>query len=361
MQVEISSEKPISASLIDSSQAALWRSLVPASKNVFASMDYALITEQHLFYHAALFVYRYHGTLVVYPLFLRSLAQLPFSDDFHAGVWDSASPPYTGPICISNSDEAWETPFCHSLRECFSSNRVVAEFAHLHPWNAFTGSGTGNLQHDRDIIYVDLSLSADQLWKKSFAHSCRKNINRARRERVRVIEAKTHDQIREFHRIYTDTMRRNGAKNEYFYSLSYFLKIFERMKENSRFVLAYHREKVVAGTLYLHDDRDVYSFLGGTDLSSQSVRPNNAVIYETILWGRAQGKKRLILGGGYRPQDGIFRFKATFSPLRAPFHTFKQIHDATAYGTLCRAWSAFYKKPVETGGFFPVYRQHPGD
>jgi lipid II:glycine glycyltransferase (peptidoglycan interpeptide bridge formation enzyme) len=236
---------------------------------------------------------------------------------------------------------------------------IVAEFAHLHPWN-----GAAPLLHpegislDRQIIYVDLTIPPGELWETSFNHACRKNIRRAQRENIRVFPAGSEADIHEFHRIYINTMQRNQAAPQYYFSLDYFMDFFKLLGRHATFMLAECQGKIVAGTLYLHDDRDIYSYLGGADQAFQQMRPTNAVVYETILWGQQLGKRRLILGGGYRPDDGIFRFKSSFSPQRADFYIYKFVHSHTAYESICRRWAVHYGG--QPGGrFFPLYRAVP--
>ena len=86
----------------------------------------------------------------------------------------------------------------------------------------------------------------------------------------------------------------------------------------------------------------------------------NAVNYHTILWAQDLGRKRLILGGGYRPNDGIFRFKASFSTLRTGFSVYRQIHMPDQYKALCGRWAAYHGSALEQGRYFPLYRSQPG-
>jgi lipid II:glycine glycyltransferase (peptidoglycan interpeptide bridge formation enzyme) len=209
-------------------------------------------------------------------------------------------------------------------------------------------------------VYVDLALSATDLWERSLTYACRKNITRARRGNVRVFAAETPEQIRQFHQIYIHTMERNRAQARYYYPMQFFMDVFEQMPKNARFALAEHGGRIVAGTLFLYDDQDVYSYLGGAYSGDQRVRPTNAVIYHTILWAQDLGKKRLILGGGYRPNDGIFRFKASFSPLRATFSVYRQIHMPDQYEALCRRWAAYTRTGREQSRYFPLYRSPLG-
>jgi CelD/BcsL family acetyltransferase involved in cellulose biosynthesis len=154
-------------------------------------------------------------------------------------------------------------------------------------------------------------------------------------------------------------MDRVGARDHYYYPLEFFLAFWRHLGNNARFALAEYDGEVVAATLYLYDDVDVYSYLGGADHRFQRARPTNALIYETIRWAQSKGKKRLILGGGHKPDDGILRFKASFSPLRARFEVYKRIHLPDKFAALCDAWSAHYCRNIDPGGYFPPYRSIP--
>jgi CelD/BcsL family acetyltransferase involved in cellulose biosynthesis len=155
-------------------------------------------------------------------------------------------------------------------------------------------------------------------------------------------------------------LERRGAVDAYRVPPGYFPAFLERMPDNARIVLAEHDGRVVAATLYLHDADDVYSYLGGADHDHQQVRPTNAVVHEAIRWARGEGKRRLILGGGYRPNDGIFRFKASFSPERATLRLARRIHLADDYESLVKAWRRHHGEPAAEPAFFPLYRADPG-
>jgi lipid II:glycine glycyltransferase (peptidoglycan interpeptide bridge formation enzyme) len=207
---------------------------------------------------------------------------------------------------------------------------------------------------------VDLNLSLDDLWRNHFEHCCRKNISRAAREGVTVFAGSSQDHLREFLRIYSDTMRSRQALPHYYFSHGFFCALRDELPESTRFVFAEYRNQIIAATLYLHDDIDVFSFLGGADPGFQLLRPTNAVIWDTIQWARKSGKKRLILGGGYKPDDGIFRFKATFSRLRQAFYTYSRVHLQRDYVRLERQCREYYRAAGLAAGYFPTYRQTPG-
>jgi len=336
-----------------------WRSSLPAARSVFGSVEFASIRERHLGHRALLLIYAHRQELVGYPIFLRPLSELPFAAGHLIQAWDSVSPEYTGPIALGDASHQTAAHFSGRVAEYCQKERIIAEFAHLHPWNHFAHSLATPPVPDREIVYVDLAWPEDQLWQSSFSYPCRKNIKRALREGVRVFPATTMKHVKEFHRIYLKTMERNKAQAHYYFPLDYFVAFFEKMPDNCRFALAEHKGQIIAGTLFLHDDTDVYSYLGGADDDFQQVRPTNTVVYETIQWSKQQGKQRLILGGGYQPDDGIFRFKASFSPLRATFHTYRRIHHPQEYEALCCNWSVHYQTTLETSRYFPAYRSVP--
>jgi hypothetical protein len=343
---------------LTTADADRWRALLPAGLSVFGSLEFARISEQHTGYAARLLAFTDEDDVVVYPLLRRPVSELPIAALRDRALWDSVSPEYTGPLAQRELADESAQRFRAAFGAYCRDERIVAEFAHLHPWRC-TATAREHEVFDREIVYVDLSVPYEELWHRSFAHACRKNIVRARSEDVRVAPATTAEDIREFHRIYSQTMDRRGAMARYCFPLSYFMAFFERMPQHATFLLARHGDHVVAATLYLYDDVDVYSYLGGADHAFQHVRPTNAIVDEAIRRAQDRGQRRLILGGGYRPDDGVFRFKATFSPLQARFHVYRRVHIAEEYARLCGRWSAQYGRDADMRSYFPAYRTAP--
>jgi serine/alanine adding enzyme len=336
-----------------------WRELLPASASVFGSVEFARIQQLHRGVEPRLITLGSSGGTVVHPLHLRAVGELPFSPPAADGLVDASSPPYSGPLAPVAADPPRRAAFSEALAKWCADAGVVTEFDHLHPWKARSDLlEAEGLELDREIVYVDLTLDPERLWRESLTHACRKNIKRARRDGVLVRAAKTAADARELHRIYELTMDRRRALDSYYYSPQYFASFPELLPDNSRILLAEHDGRIVAATLYLYDETDAYSYLGGADHRAQHVRPTNAITYEMIRWGREQGLRRLVLGGGYSPGDGIFRFKASFSPLRAELRLYKRVHLADAYASLVEAWRGHHGPDAEPP-FFPLYRAAP--
>jgi len=338
---------------------ARWRERLPARESVFGSVEFASLEQQHAGVDARLFTLQApHGT-VAYPLFLRSIGELAFAERVDRALLDAATPQYTGPFAPQAPDPATRAAFSEALAGWCAESGIVTEFGHLQPWKARAELlEPAGLKRDREIVYVDLTQDTDRLWR-SFTHACRKNIKRAKREGVRVFAAGGEADARELHRIYELTMDRQQALENYYYPPGYFASFPELLPDNSRILLAEHEGRVVAATLYLHDDTDVYSYLGGADHAAQHIRPTNAIVDEIIRWARASGKQRLVLGGGYAPDDGVMRFKASFSPLRAELRLYRRVHLPEAYESLRGAWRDHHGVGAEAAGFFPPYRAAP--
>jgi len=315
------------------------------------------IAAAHNKYEPQLLVVEDRSAIIAYPYFLRPTDTLEFAPGIAA--FDSMTPEFTGPMVTGIASADLRRSFRAAIETEGQQHCIVSEFAHLHPWADQDGMLDISLRtYDREIVWIDVSLSKDVLWREHFSHACRKNINRSQRDHVRVFEADTQEHIREFHRIYVHTMDRNNAQPSYYFGVDYFLSIFRNLRGNARFVLAEHRGRIVASVLYMHDANDVYSYLGGADADSQEVRPSNAVIFDTINWARERGKRRVILGGGYRPDDGIFRFKSSFSRNLMRFYTYRRVHISETYAELERLWKARYGA-ASTSRHFPPYRHLP--
>ena len=191
---------------------------------------------------------------------------------------------------------------------------------------------------------------------RSLTTDARRNAKQADRAGVHVRRAESVDDVREFHRLYELTMARRNALERYHLPVEQFVEIFEELSEHAFYALAEHEGRVVATGLFFHDATEVVWHLSAMDVEHAHVRPVNAYLWNTIRWGVAHGKRRMMCGNGYQPDDGVARFKAAFSPLRAQFRTYQRVHDREAYDALARSWSAHHGGLAAGEEFFPAYR-----
>lgn len=162
-------------------------------------------------------------------------------------------------------------------------------------------------------VVRSLALNEEEIWQ-DYEAKVRKNVNKALRSNVRIDIDERGDTVEEFYRIYQATMLRRNAAVKYHHSPEFFQRFNELLRYNFAYFHATYEGQIVSSELVLVSANSVYSFLGGTEHTSFSVRPNDLLKHEITLWAKAKGKQHFVLGGGYQPNDGIFRYKKAFAP-----------------------------------------------
>lgn len=188
--------------------------------------------------------------------------------------------------------------------------------------------------------------SLDRTLRPRFAEQIRRNARLGYRvEVVRGPEAAA-EQRSSFHGVYTETMRRAGAADRYFFDQRYLSAVlaFER----SWLLLCRDPEgAVAAGAIAGLSDGLVHYYLGGTADGHLDRSPFKNVADEMVKLADQLGLP-LNLGGGVRPGDGLEDFKRGFANAELPFSTHEIVCDRDAYDRLCEG-----RSPTD---FFPAYR-----
>lgn len=336
----------------------LWEKFLPVRNSVYGSVGYALVVERLLNHVTRLHVVESDTAWISYPMQLRPISQLPFASKIETRC-DIRTPEFTGPH-VFGRDDTLVRHYLDFRRALAEREEFVAEFAHLHPWSGGEALLQDGSTLDRHIIWCDATLEPEFLRRNHLEHRRRKCLGKAEREGVSVVEAGSTGEIRDFVRIYQGTMNRNNAQESYYFSEEYFLSFRLLLPSNSRFTLTIFRGQVIGALFVLFDDENVFAYLGGSDASFHHLSPASFQIWESICWAHRTGRKRVILGGGYVANDGIFKFKRSFSPLMRPFYTYRKVHRPKDYVQLETAGRIFYELGNDTVSFFPSYRYTPG-
>ena len=123
----------------------------------------------------------------------------------------------------------------------------------------------------------------------------------------------TGTRLDEFLQVYVSTMDRRKASSGYYFPRRFFESLLTDLKGHVVIVHALAGGKVVSSEIILLAREYAYSFLGGTLSEAFSLSPNYLLKHETFRWCRDRGLKAVVLGGGYQPNDGILRYKQTFT------------------------------------------------
>ncbi len=295
---------------------------------------------------------------VLFPLILRPLSEEPWAKDYNH-YYDWTTPygyggPFTwGSINAPSFWSAFET-------WCMQQN-IVCGFARLALFPEQLLPFVGEVETRSINIVRTLNLDPDTLWM-DYEHKVRKNVNKARRNGLSVCIDETGDRLQEFLSIYYATMERRQAESQYYFPEQFFQTLIEKLKGGFIFFHVSYQDKIISTELVLVSTRYIYSFLGGTLDDFFDLRPNDLLKHAIIEWGMAAHKTAFVLGGGYKPQDSIFRYKLSFAPNgKIPFMIGKRIYNPKVYMTLLQLrqeWEVAQNHPwTPDNNFFPAYRR----
>lgn len=294
------------------------------------------------------------GGGLLYPFILRPLSSEAWAGDDNR--CDLISPyGYGGPFAwgtaVAGAREFWD------LFDAWANQRgVVTSFTRL----SLFEENLPTLPTPPTVLFGnvvrDLQQEEDALWR-DYAHKVRKNVNRAERAGLVVEVDADGSSLDDFVRLYTSTMDRREAQESFYFTPAFFLRIVREMPGSFRFFNVLHEGATISTELVLCSEHTLYSFLGGTLAEHFDLRPNDLLKHRAILWGREEGLRRFVLGGGYGGDDGIFRYKLAFAPQgTTPFRVMRRVHDADAARELTALRQRGEPDWVEHAGFFPTYR-----
>jgi len=255
---------------------------------------------------------RTKGGGILYPIILRPLAQEPWMPP-GLDLYDTTTPyGYGGPFAWGTT-EPEAAQFWTGFGEWAQRQRVVSSFARLSlfpgkllPWN-------GQVTVSGPNIIRSLDLEEEQIWA-DYSYKVRQNVQRARRKGLTVEADLSGERLDEFLTVYLATMKRCGAAPSYYFPRSFFESICTHLKGSFAFFHMSLGTKVIASELVLLSQDYAYSYLGGSVEEAFELRGNEHLKHESFMWCRNAGKKGIVLGGGYRGQDGILQFKRAFAP-----------------------------------------------
>lgn len=295
---------------------------------------------------------------VLFPFVQRSLGALPWVPEALRAHCDLVGPyGYGGPFCFAVTDlDALAQRFWSELDAWAADVGAVSLFGRLSLFGAQRLPWPDGTRHHSDNVVVPLEQTPEELWR-SYRHKVRKNVNKAERSGLRctVDEAGAH--LDAFLDIYAETMDRNQAASGYYFSRSFFEALLRDLPDGSALFHVWDGDRIVSTELVLCSRTHVYSFLGGTRSEAFAKRPNDLLKHEVCLWGSRTGRTAFVLGGGYAPDDGIYRYKLSFAPMGAVGFSVGQrtlLPQASADLVAARREADPAWAPRE--GWFPPYR-----
>lgn len=294
---------------------------------------------------------------VMYPFLLRRVPAGSALGPSGHPAWDVSGPyGYGGAFWWGADREGLATEFWPAFGAWARAAGIVSEVVRLSLFEESILPHQGEVRDMRANVVVPLVDEVEAIWRR-FAHKVRKNVNRANRSGVTVRKDSSAYGLNQFLEVYDSTMNRRAASEEYRFEFDCFSQLYRSLSGKFEIFNAYFAGRVVSSELVLVSNEYVYSFLGGTIAEYFGVRPNDLLKYEIIRWSKDIGKRYYVLGGGYEPDDGIFRYKLGFAPGHAVrFRVANRIWDEDRYRALVGSRAASDPAWVPRAGFFPEYR-----
>lgn len=238
--------------------------------------------------------------------------------------------------------------------EYCKQKKYICEFVRFELLNDYYNNYDGNILTKTHNVIRSLEMPIDLMWM-DFKQNVRKNVKRANKNGLKIINENTGQYLKDFLDIYYSTMDRNSANNDYYFSKDFFKKIND-MKDNIMYFHVVYENKIISTELVIYGAENCYSYLGGTYKDYFDLRPNEFLKFEIIKWAKDKGLTNFILGGGYGADDGIFHYKTHFSPRGiVNFYIGKKIFDNENYEKLVKVRSVDNPLCIDSE-FFPQYR-----
>lgn len=326
-------------------------------RDVYFTSAYNLLWERNGDGTATGAVFTHGDTVILYPFLLRELSSLPYLGDAFAGYHDvTTAYGYGGPLIHrKQGDEHAVELFRRAFTHWCTHENVVSEFVRFHPLlNTQMG-----MDHYMECVSANTTVwcrldcsPAERL--ANLKAPTRRNVRKALENGLTFKVEGSDEAYARFAELYRQTMERRGAREYYFFDDRYFASFRELLGPAQALLTINRDETTIAAALFMRSPEFIHYHLGGSDPDYLALRPNNLLFFEAMQWGCSLGATALHLGGGYEPDDDLFRFKAGFSPLRGRFCIGKAVHDEPTYARAVQARER--QGEAASGGFFPAYR-----
>jgi len=328
-----------------------WTSIVESvdSYDVYHTFDYhdLTVTDPD---RSILLVYIEKEAIVAIPLIYRPI---PGTDLFDAtSVYGYAGPVSTGVTANFDTQKMSNEMAAH-----FKEKNIVSVFSRLNPYitnQADILENLGGLNTAGQIVGIDLTMNAEQQ-RVRFACRLKTQLNHLRRS-TSVREGASEADFELFFEIYTESMNRLNAADQYYFSLEYFKKLFTSNQIGAKLLLAECETtgEVMAGSIFFVSNDIVQYHLSGTFNKFMDRMPSKLLIDEMRLRCTDTRLLHLNLGGGLGcNNDGLFRFKKSFSPSVRSFILWRYIVDQKAYKYLVKKNGS---EKLNENFVFPEYR-----
>ncbi|WP_160722263.1 peptidoglycan bridge formation glycyltransferase FemA/FemB family protein [Bacillus sp. USDA818B3_A] len=294
--------------------------------------------------------YQEEDTRIFYPFIKR---RVPFAEE---ELYDIVTPyGYGGPFI--QGDEAIVKNFYPLFSSYCQLHNIITETIRCHPFyqNYRYLGNLLDIDYIRKTTSVDLRASLDEI-RQNYSGMNKRNIKKAINNNLTCFVAENNQSnINTFIELYHETMDRNHAASYYYFDEEYFFNQVQDTDLSETFLLFTSlNNEIIAGVMVLVGKEFSHYHLGASKTKYLDFKPNNLLFDYMIEFCRSKGSKQLHLGGGYQENDGLFKFKTSFTNQNNyDYFIGKKVHNETAYNKIINQLNLRYEFDEN---YFPCYR-----
>lgn len=340
--------------IISVEQSLLWDEIVTSFRNydVHYLNAYNKAFQIENMNDSLLFYYDFKETRAMYVFTKRMITDIPYLANMQSydTYSDIISPYGYGGFIIEGTDYS---DVFNSFEVYCVKDKIVSNVSRLHLFYTKEQQEYWNVFSPQFNIVRDLEINEETLML-DFKYSFRKNLKTSFDSNLVIVIDENGDNLDKFIEIYNLTMKRNHAKEEFYFS-RLFYQTLNQMKRNYAYFFVYKDNIAIATELVLYGPEYCYSFLGGTLEDFFNLHPNHFLKYEIMKWAKRKGLKSFVLGGGVG-NDGIFNYKKSMAPNGViPYMISYKIFNQKIYNELVNIRMKSFSQEISKN-FFPEYR-----
>jgi CelD/BcsL family acetyltransferase involved in cellulose biosynthesis len=159
---------------------------------------------------------------------------------------------------------------------------------------------------------VQLEPAADRLWQR-VDEASRRAIRKARGEGVVVRPAETREELREFFELHLKIRKYKYRLLAQPYGL--FEQLWEQFVEpgSGFLMIAIYKQCIIGGIYFLGWNDTIYYKFNASDSAKLVYRPNDLLVWESMLYAKERGYRLLDFGLSDWDQEGLLRYKRKFA------------------------------------------------
>ncbi len=298
---------------------------------------------------AILLKYKEGNKTICFPLIIRKISD--------SGFYDATSVyGYAGPLQKNIDKNFKNNAFSEALNNYFISENIISVFSRLSPYitnQDIVLNHIGEIKRLWKVVNIDLTVDLKRQ-RELYSRTTKRYINKCRKL-CDVIISNSSSSMDDFVDLYYENMNRVNAKKNYYFSKEYFLKFINGTDYKTDIVLAVFKEtgEIISAALMVKTNDIVQYHLSGTKAEYLYLSPIRLLIDEMRINASLENKTFFNLGGGLgNTNDGLFKFKSSFSKDFKPFKIWKHIVNNDVYNSMVDQ----YVTSDCDSSFFPLYR-----